>query len=651
MSGFNTAVNGLKAATTDLDVTGNNIANASTVGFKSSRTEFGDIYATAVVGAGSSNVAGAGVTVTDIAQDFKAGTIQFTNNNLDLAINGSGFFQLDDGQGGTTYTRAGSFELDKDGFVVSKTGKFLQGYGLDSEGNRLPIDNLAVTQKESPPKATEEIDLSFNIDSREDAATLLPDYDKDEPGSFTYSTTIRTFDSLGNEHTVKFNMVEGRPYQAQQQVVGLEVNDTIAGVTVTAAHLTEIATAAADATTNGYDTVIDPLSGVAFFDDLTDPITGDARIGSVVINSAGEVTLRFKAEFPEPDLVPISDADAGGELTISEIEEIAANETYTFDVSGPTVDDLVLEIGGVTLSAIPINSTDDQIGAAISAAEPGILDVNPDVESIIYDNVNKQVIITYKAEAGDITSSEELTITATSGTNMIGAPVIKNGDNSFEGVYRMYAYLNGSELLNIGKELDPGEAGTGTEPGPILIKFNPSNGLLSGVNGEQFSVGAIVPSIEIIGADPADATTSISLDITNTTQFASASIVKSSAQDGYTKGDLIGVTFTGTGEMVASFSNGQNQNLGVVAIATFENQSGLSPSGDTEWTSTFASGNAIVNPPGTGLNGTLQSAALEQSNVDLSAELVALIEAQRNFQANSKTLETLNTVTQNILQI
>ena len=150
MAGFNTAITGLKAASTNLDVTGNNIANSSTIGFKSSRTEFGDIYATAVVGAGSSNVAGSGVTVTDIAQDFQAGTIEFTNNNLDLAINGSGFFQLDDGQGSVTYTRAGSFELDKDGTIVSKSGKFLQGYGLDSQGNRLPIGNLAVDQKESP---------------------------------------------------------------------------------------------------------------------------------------------------------------------------------------------------------------------------------------------------------------------------------------------------------------------------------------------------------------------------------------------------------------------------------------------------------------------------------------------------------------------
>src|SRR6056300_1321812 len=124
MAGFNTAVTGLKSASQMLDVAGNNIANSSTVGFKSTRTEFSDIYATSVVGAGASNQPGSGVTVSDISQDFSAGTIEFTNNNLDLAINGSGFFQLNDGQGGITYTRAGSFELDKDGFIVSKNGKF-----------------------------------------------------------------------------------------------------------------------------------------------------------------------------------------------------------------------------------------------------------------------------------------------------------------------------------------------------------------------------------------------------------------------------------------------------------------------------------------------------------------------------------------------
>ncbi|MGB1238950.1 MAG: flagellar hook-basal body complex protein, partial [Pseudomonadales bacterium] len=128
-------------------------------------------------------------------------------------------------------------------------------------------------------------------------------------------------------------------------------------------------------------------------------------------------------------------------------------------------------------------------------------------------------------------------------------------------------------------------------------------------------------------------------------------IVKGQSQDGYAKGDLTGVSFTADGVMLASYSNNQTTELGIVAIATFENQAGLNNAGDTHWIATNESGVPVINPPGTGLNGSLRSSALESSNVDLSAELVALIEYQRNFQANSKTLETLNTVTQNILQI
>jgi flagellar hook protein FlgE len=202
----------------------------------------------------------------------------------------------------------------------------------------------------------------------------------------------------------------------------------------------------------------------------------------------------------------------------------------------------------------------------------------------------------------------------------------------------------------MGKPVDPGDAGE-TEVGPVLLKFDPTNGLLTSVNGNEVTPGAPTPKLTILGADPADPDTQITLDLDGSTQFASASIVKGELQDGYTKGDLIGVTFSPSGEMVASYSNGENQSLGVVAIATFENQAGLQPSGDTEWAATLDSGDAILNPPGTGLNGTLRSAALEASNVDLSEELVKLIEGQRNYQANSKTLETLNAITQTILQI
>ncbi|MCG8612738.1 MAG: flagellar hook-basal body complex protein, partial [Pseudomonadales bacterium] len=117
---FNIALSGLKASSLDLEVTGNNIANAGTVGFKQSRVEFGDLYANSFLSS-SSNPVGDGVQVQDVRQLFGQGNINFTDRGLDLAISGDGFFIVDDGDQ-TKFTRAGQFGVDKDGFVVNNTG-------------------------------------------------------------------------------------------------------------------------------------------------------------------------------------------------------------------------------------------------------------------------------------------------------------------------------------------------------------------------------------------------------------------------------------------------------------------------------------------------------------------------------------------------
>ena len=808
MAGFNTAVTGLKSASQMLDVAGNNIANSSTVGYKSSRTEFSDIYATSVVGAGSSNQPGSGVTVSDISQDFSAGTIEFTNNNLDLAINGSGFFQMDDGQGGTTYTRAGSFELDKDGFIVSKNGKYLQGYGLDALGNQLPLQNLSVTQKESPPKATESIDLSFNIDSAADATALSRTFDRTNPGSYTYSTTVETVDSLGNSNSIRFYMVEQAPVREQYTFdmselaspgtitsaaadATLTSNDTdltviltdsnvpantlqgtftlnltIANDGTSATALENAINGALDAADTAHDgkayvdvswdtnssryifSVNDPMwvntaSSLAFNVEAsaTDtaaaeaffPATAstDQQVEDILISgvsftlaemldfpsfSSDTKLTNFRIQEPRIDDLSLAYDPANGQLTF----EVKADSTQTGDivvdgagtvngtttgvaastvslVGGAPVERDANEVQVLTLtdndgsgnlvgfnadglvasSTISLGGVDipltagldiDEIGELVEAYERDIINKNPDIESVVYDPNSGNVTVTWKADAGNVDPI------AVSSLDAGGVPFVMDGsdiriqetkgDNSFQGQYRMYAYLNDQTALDIGKVVDPGEGGypTLTEVGPVVVSFNPTTGNLLSINGETVASQSAAPKITIRGADPAnpdddvldsdvDGLEGIQLDISGSSQFASESIVKAASQDGYPKGDLIGVTFAETGEMVASFSNGQRQNLGLVAIASFENQAGLRSAGATEWIATLSSGSAILNPPGTGLNGTLRSAALESSNVDLSAELVKLIEAQRNFQANSKTLETQNTVTQAILQI
>ena len=156
---FRTALSGISAATTDLAVTSNNIANVSTAGFKSGRAEFGDLYAATIFGT-SRNTTGSGVRVSGITQQFTQGNVEFTNRNLDLAISGGGFFTLSSG-GVYSYSRAGNFQLDRDGFVINPGGARLQVFppaddtGTVFETGRL--QDLQLTTTDSQPSATSTI--------------------------------------------------------------------------------------------------------------------------------------------------------------------------------------------------------------------------------------------------------------------------------------------------------------------------------------------------------------------------------------------------------------------------------------------------------------------------------------------------------------
>ncbi|MDP2246963.1 MAG: flagellar hook-basal body complex protein, partial [Nitrosomonadales bacterium] len=132
---FQQGLSGLNAASKSLEVLGNNVANASTVGFKQSQTQFADVYANSLTGSGASQV-GIGVKVAKIQQQFTQGNISATSNPLDIAINGGGFFRMSD-NGSITYSRNGQFQMDKDGYLVNTDNKRLTGYAADAAGNLL----------------------------------------------------------------------------------------------------------------------------------------------------------------------------------------------------------------------------------------------------------------------------------------------------------------------------------------------------------------------------------------------------------------------------------------------------------------------------------------------------------------------------------
>ncbi|MBL4782138.1 MAG: flagellar hook protein FlgE [Porticoccaceae bacterium] len=208
--GFETAVSGIRAASSQLGIIGNNIANSSTSGFKQARGEFADVFAASALGVASNSI-GRGVELTAIAQQFTQGNISFTDSSLDLAISGTGFFMLDDG-GTTRYTRSGAFAVDAEGFVTNNEGLRLQAFEADSSGQITGLTgDVRLTTSQIKPIATTEIDVTANLDSRESVPLLAFAAPFDAFASpptapsadmFNGSTSLTIYDSLGNPHAL-----------------------------------------------------------------------------------------------------------------------------------------------------------------------------------------------------------------------------------------------------------------------------------------------------------------------------------------------------------------------------------------------------------------------------------------------------------------
>jgi len=202
---FNIALSGIAAAQTDLDTTANNIANVSTVGFKESRAEFDSVYANSLF----SNVAtkvGDGVAVSAVAQQFHQGSLKFTENPLDLAITGSGFFATVDniGDKNLSYTRAGTFKLNDESFIVDNRGNYLQAFPVNKDGTSASV-SLSTTQAiqipevAGTPQFTSDVTMSMNLPSSDEA--LDPSkFDPKDPETYNNATSITIYDSLGESH-------------------------------------------------------------------------------------------------------------------------------------------------------------------------------------------------------------------------------------------------------------------------------------------------------------------------------------------------------------------------------------------------------------------------------------------------------------------
>lgn len=428
---FNIALSGVNAAQKDLDVTANNIANVNTIGFKESRAEFADVYANSIF-ANAKTQSGSGVQTAAVSQQFHQGALQFTNNSLDMAINGSGFFVMSNEIGSLdrTFTRAGAFRLNDEGYVTNSQGHYLQTYKANADGTPAGLglnttQALKIPDKAGEPKMTDTVNTGLNLPAKAQGKDIN-NFDPTNSETYTSSTSMTVYDSLGDTHTVTQYFVKDN----------------------------------------------DPA------------IPADETHWKVFVYVDGENALGTTPNPPDPDIIN--------------------SKNLVFDTNG---------------------------------------------------------------------SLDEAASETTFNTEALG-------------------FDNGS---------DPNQT--------------------------------------------------IEMNITSASMNAGAFEVTSNSQDGNTVGRLTKVDVGPDGLVQATYSNGSTENLGIVAMARFPNEQGLTQIGDTQWRESLVSGEAVSGQPNTGIFGKVSVASLEQSNTNLTTELVDLITAQRNFQANSRALEVNSTLQQTILQI
>lgn len=636
---FRVAISGLKAASGELDVIGNNIANSNTTGFKKSRAEFVDVFAVSSVG-GSGTTPGSGVRLSAIRQQFTQGNIAFTDNNLDFAVNGNGFFVLDDG-GTQIYSRSGAFGVDRNGFLANAQGQNLIAFGADTAGNITGAAGpIQVNTSNITPQASANMTIDLNLDAAQTQPTVST-FSSTNPNSFNHSTSTTIFDSLGNSHLSSMYYVKtGVPATATTVSPGAYTAAISDGNNATPTQNTQTAIAGVS---NGagqlFNLTIDGLSAVSATLNNTETVA----TASVVTEINTDLNNFIAAQGGAYSIV--SGTLAGGNLVLSKADGTA----ITIDTSTST------------LAGTPASVTQSQTTAGVTANAPTDIAFTMSVDGTAFYTEAAAVgatvtgaeldgaLATFVAGSGgaySITSGTiaggDLVLSKTDGTT--AALTI---DSNFSGTIGSFAAALASSNGTPAVQSNTWETYTfvdGTQVGgPDSLTFSTAGALTTPAGG-LINVASFTPTG---GA----AAMTLAQDYSASTQFGSAFSVNGLAQDGFTTGRLSGLDIDNEGIIFARFTNGQSSVEGQVALADFRNPQGLQPVSDTAWGETFSSGAVTIGSPGTASLGLIQAGALEQSNVDLSEELVNMIIAQRSFQANAEVISTSDTITQSIINL
>lgn len=590
---FATALSGLKAASTSLQVTGNNIANSQTTGFKESRAEFADVYASSIGGV-SKTQPGSGVRVTEVAQQFNQGNIESTQNSLDLAVSGNGLFVMADKVNlpnastpnapvdpsvPTQYTRNGAFQLDNKGNVVNSEGKYLLAFAPNgttaAAGFSVGVFRpLTIDTSQGLPNATQGINMKLNINGAA-AAPATTIFDPKNPLSYNNTTSITTYDTQGNAHIASTYYVKTPVANVWDAYLFIDNFGITTGGAAVPPALAPASTVSPTVNTPGLPI---PMS-----------FTSSGLLDQVGVKAAAIVSgaILTAANTAVADTATASTAATAALAYTAPLAATALSKAQVASASA----------SALALSAAAINSSSATAALAATASSAAN---------------------TAAASAAAYAASAALVVDAATAATAAGLATTSTADAA-----TAQAAANNYNIA-VSSAAASATKGTKVDFGSIdLSKINPN-----------INVAPMAFNIEFSG----------------TTQFATPFSVNGLSQDGLPAGNLTGIDVDGTGVVFARYSNGGSKALGQVALARFQNNQALAKLGDTSWAQTSDSGSPIYGAAGDNNFGSIQSSALEGSNVDLSSQLVKLIVAQQAYQANSQTITTEKTLLETILR-
>lgn len=555
---FQQGLSGLNTAAKQLDVIGNNVANAGTVGFKQSQAQFSDLYAASLAGGASLQI-GTGVKLAAVAQQFTQGNVTNTNNSMDTAISGAGFFQMVDQSGAILYSRNGQFQVDKSGFINNNLGHQVQGYQASAGVITAVQGPLRIDPAPLSPKQTSDIaaggvpiGVGANLDSR---------------AAFPLGTT---------QGTVTGTLPAGL-------IIATGVNDTLTGT----------------------------VDGVAF----TATIPGAA--GPLPAGLTYTTTTALASAVQAAVNADAALVAAGKSVTVS--VGASGNLVMTSNSGGPTS---ALTVAGNAVTTAAPNNLFGAV-APVPVAGGGVFSPNaPDS----YNN------------------STSLTVYDVKGTQHIASLYFQKASPNKWNVYLTIDSTAVPATAAPMATLNFSTAGTLVTATPYV---SVPAATTDSTQGSTLKTVVSDPTFTPLGANPLP----LAFDFSQTTQYGGAFGVNSLTQDGYTSGDLSGFSTSTDGTIVGRYTNGQTQALGQIGLVNFTNPQGLQPVGNNEWVETPQSGIIPLNKPGSSGLGLLQSSAVEDSNVDLTAELVNMITAQRVYQANAQTIKTQDAVLQTLVNL